>query len=113
MNQLVTEQRAICKTFGSEFVAAEMNKKLGLALPLSSEGPAHGLRHPPEGDTTGWYIWTGELSDREDFFQPLHCHHLASQNPEILRYLGLAPGWRFLITKNHQDVWFDPELLNI
>jgi hypothetical protein len=28
------------------------------------------------------------------------------------RYLGLAPGWRFLIGEDgYEDVWFDPDLL--
>lgn len=80
---LERQQQSVCNQFGSEFVPAKMEQKLGIALPLSSDGPVHGLRHPPEGDTTGWYIWTGELSDRENFFQALHCHHLASQTPDF------------------------------
>jgi hypothetical protein len=25
--------------------------------------------------------------------------------------LGLGPGWRFLLTRTYEDVWFDPSLL--
>ena len=76
--------------------------------------PINGLRHPPEGDTTGWYIWAGEnLSADADFFVPLCVVHLDEWCPEAIPYLGLPPGWRFLIADGHEDVWFDPSLLDI
>jgi hypothetical protein len=33
--------------------------------------------------------------------------------PLILKYLGLPPGSRFLITDDYEDVWEDKSLLNI
>ena len=32
----------------------------------------HGLRHKPEGNTNGWYIWAGDDCSLSDFFSPLH-----------------------------------------
>jgi hypothetical protein len=29
----------------------------------------------------------------------------------LTKYLGLAPGWRFLIAPGYEDVWFDEILL--
>ena len=76
--------------------------------------PINGLRHPPEGDTTGWYIWAGEeLSQDPDYFEPLHLFHLLDRCPEVLKYVGLQPGWRFLVTPGHEDVWFDDSLLKV
>lgn len=75
--------------------------------------PINGLRHSPEGDTTGWYIWAGEvLSDQPDFFNPLHVMHMKQWCPEIQKYLGLPPGWRFLVDGDFADVWYDESLLN-
>ena len=76
--------------------------------------PVNGLRHPPESDTSGWHIWGGEeLPDDPDFFSPLHVAHLSDWCPEVQKYLGLPPGWRFLIVGEYEDVWFDESLLNI
>lgn len=76
--------------------------------------PINGLRHPPEGDTTGWYIYAGEsLSDEPDFFKPLHVKHLDEWCPQVKKYLGLAPGWRFLIAGDYEDIWYDESLLQI
>jgi len=85
--------------------------KIGLGG--TEDGVIHGLRHPPEGDSTGWYIWRGEWSDSGDFFKPLHVSHLGACLPEVLPYLALAPGWRFLLAPSHEDIWYDESLLTI
>jgi hypothetical protein len=76
--------------------------------------PINGLRHPPVGDTTGWYIWSGEGNPPSDpdFFVPLHVEHLMEWCPLVIPYLGLPPGWRFLLTGEHEDVWNDASLLD-
>jgi hypothetical protein len=71
------------------------------------------LRHPPEGDTSGWYIWRGELSRAEDFFLPRHAVHLSDELPEVVPFLALPPGSRFLLASGREDVWFDSSLLDI
>ena len=74
--------------------------------------PTYGLRHQIEGDANGWYIWYGDWSDDSDFFQSLCVEHLSEHLPEILRYLSLPPGFRFLIdNEGYEDVWFDESLL--
>ncbi|MEQ1698563.1 MAG: hypothetical protein ABMA25_00550 [Ilumatobacteraceae bacterium] len=76
--------------------------------------PLNGLRHPPEGDTTGWYLWAGEeLSQEDDFFVPLHVEHLVQWCPDALPSLGLPPGWRFLIAPGYEDGWYDESLLDV
>lgn len=73
----------------------------------------NGLRHKQEGDTTGWYIWTGEeWTEDSAFLVPVHVKHINEWNPLIGKYLGLPPGTRFLITSEYEDVWQDPSLLN-
>lgn len=39
--------------------------------------------------------------------------HLDQLCPEIQKFLGLPPGWRFLIAENYEDVWFDISLLDV
>lgn len=117
MTQMAIEelQREVCRKFGADYKSAPPNLKIGIAQNVK-EGiaPINGLRHSPEGDATGWYIWAGEeLSDEPDFFKPLHVEHLDEWYPQIKKYLGLAPGWRFLIAGDYEDVWFDEALLNL
>lgn len=67
----------------------------------------YGVRHAVEGNTTGWYLWTGEYSDAADFYVPWHTSHLYQQWPELAPYLALPPGWGFVVAPNYEDVWFD------
>ncbi|WP_262852937.1 immunity protein Imm33 domain-containing protein [Mumia quercus] len=79
----------------------------------SWDWPVHGLRHPPRNGTSGWYLWTGDYADADDFFEPLHAAHLGERCPEVLQYLDLAPGSRFLIAPDYEDIWTDDSLLDI
>lgn len=108
-------QRELCKRFGVSPVPAPADLKAGVAKSIrENKQPLNGLRHPPEGDTTGWYIWAGEeLSDDPDLFEPVHVGHLAELCPQVMPYLALPPGWRFLITSDYEDVWEDPALLEV
>jgi hypothetical protein len=108
-------QKKICKKYGSPFFASPNLQKVGISANVrDGVWPINGLRHPPEGDTTGWYIWAGEhLSESEDFFLPLHVIHVAEWNPVISKFLGLSPGWRFLVAEDYEDVWYDEGILNI
>jgi hypothetical protein len=106
------EQQATCTRVGAEFLESRLDEKLGVALETLGQYPINGLRHKPESGTCGWYIWCGEdLSADPEFFKPLHVAHLSERLPAALPYLGLAPGWRFLLAPGHEDVWFDASLL--
>jgi hypothetical protein len=105
-------QAELCNRFGVDPFPAPNDLKVGVNHEISGDArPIHGLRHPPEGDTTGWYIWTGDYSETDDFFEPLHVAHLRQSRPEVMPYLALPPGWRFLIADDHEDVWYDEALL--
>lgn len=114
MNDAI-EQRKTCARFGARFepVPAELN--VGFAR-NAGDGtmPINGLRHAPEGSATGWYIWAGEVFPAaDDAFEPVCAKHLVDLCPSVVPYLGLAPGWRFLIADGYEDVWFDPGLLGV
>jgi hypothetical protein len=96
-------------------MAADHN--VGVSLNLrDGTMPVNGLRHPPEGRSSGWYFWGGlDPSQGDDFFKPLHAGHLPVWCPAVEKFLALPPGWRFLIvpTDGYEDVWFDEELLKV
>lgn len=106
------QQVQICRRFGSKVEAPAPNLKVGIALKTLGQRPLNALRHPPEGDTSGWYIWGGDLSNDPAFFQPLHVSHLAEYCPSLLPYLALAPGWRVMLAPEQEEVWYDESLLN-
>ena len=107
------EQLEVCRRLGVEPLVAAQDMKVGLARNIASGlQPINGLRHPPGADATGWYIWAGtDLGQDPDFFEPVHVEHLKARCPEVIPYLALPAGWRFLIAADHEDVWADETLL--
>ena len=112
--QLEDVQRAICANYGAEFVPSPAFTMTGFAQSTKGLLPINGLRHPVEGQTSGWYIWCGEeFLETENFFDPIHTAHLYDECPEIRELLGLPPGYRFLLAGDVLDVWYDASLLKI
>ena len=64
------DQKKICDKYGAPYLESPDSLKIGISdTVLGGLQPLNGLRHPPESDTTGWYIWAGEkFSDDPDFF---------------------------------------------
>lgn len=107
-------QQALCARVGAPCQPVGPELKVGIAENVrSGHWPVNGLRHPQQDGASGWFIWAGEtLSDADDFFLPLHAAHLGTWRPEVLPYLGLPPGYRFLIAPGYEDVWEDVALLS-
>ena len=103
----------ICRRFKSSVQTPGPEEKVGIALSTLSLKPLNALRHQPEGETSGWYIWGGEeLSQDSEFFQSMHVSHLSEYCLQVLPYLALAPGFRVLLAPGQEDVWYDESLLN-
>jgi hypothetical protein len=109
------EQIEICQKYGADYQPLNVVLKLGVSENFfSGVLPLNGLRHPQERDTCGWYLWAGEeLSEADDFFQPMHAYHLVERCPSVRKYLALPAGWRFLVAGDYEDVWFDAKLLEV
>lgn len=110
----MSNQVDICAKFDAEYTPCNSAEKLGIAIETIGKLPINGLRHVAENGTCGWYIWCGEeWSDEPDFFKPLHVSHIDKYLPQIVPYLALPPGHRFLIADGYEDVWQDLALIGI
>ena len=108
------EQREVCARFGAPYEPIDPETKVGVDRRLlDGEQPFNGLRHAPEKDTNGWYLWGSDRFPADDGFVPSHAGHLVDDRPEVVPYLALPPGWRFLIAPAWVDVWEDSMLLNL
>ncbi|WP_431163005.1 immunity protein Imm33 domain-containing protein [Flagellimonas beolgyonensis] len=111
------QQRVVCQLNKVDWKPIDGSKLVAINESIyNAIEPINGLRHPAEGNATGWYIWSGgEIPQgQDDFFKPIHVEHLIEDLPDCLKYLGLPFGWRFQIDrKGYEDIWYDSELLKI
>lgn len=108
----IHQQEETCRKYQALPLACPTNSTVGISRRVK-EGrwPVHGMRIQPDHNANGWYIWEGEWSDDAEFFAPLHVYHLRNWCPQLIPYLRLPVGWRFLIAPEYEDVWFDAALV--
>ena len=110
-NVHIQPQKEICEKYNSEWKPINKKLKIGVSENLNANSIINGLRHSAEKGTTGWFIWSGEYSEDENFFKPICAEHLLQIEPKIIKYLGLEVGFRFLIDRNeYEDVWKDEKI---
>jgi hypothetical protein len=112
--EIEIRQRDYCESQNVQYLPAYKDSNASLALSTQGLLPINGLRHPPEGAHNGWFLWSGEeLSEDPKFFSNVHTHHLMELRPEVLKFLGLPGGYRFLLAGDYVDVWYDPSLTSV
>lgn len=112
-NVHIEKQKEICEKYGSNWKPINKTLNIGISENLDL-GTLNGLRHKTKKGEVCWFIWSGEYSEDDKFFQPICAEHLMQRKPKLIDYLGLDAGFRFLITeKGYEDVWFDEKLLEI
>ncbi|WP_347906101.1 hypothetical protein [Pseudomonas purpurea] len=105
LSALNEQQKQICEKYGLPMYPPE--KMVAIALDTLYKSPIYGSRiQLPEGGTISWFIHGGEYSTASGFYQALHASHLMEELPEVLKYLSLPEGARFIIDREgYEDVW--------
>jgi hypothetical protein len=107
------KQETVCEWIGAQPDRPFSDSIIGLAIGTLNNIVIHGLRHPAKNNSNGWYIWSGDFKECDDFFSPVCIKHLANYiKVDLTEYLDLPAGYRFLIDGNgYEDVWFDEKLI--
>jgi hypothetical protein len=112
-NVHIEKQKEICGKYGSNWKPINKTLNIGISENLDL-GTLNGLRHRTKKGEVCWFIWSGEYSEDDNFFQPICAEHLMQRKPKLIDYLGLDVGFRFIISENgYEAVWFDEKLLKI
>lgn len=104
--QLSLEQRELTARF-----------KTGLSIPYGSDlyssdfglatgRPVRLYRDTPTPGHSGWFIQSDRFTGAADQLRKEHLYHLVARRRELVKYLGLRPGWRVDLTDDER-VWFE------
>lgn len=106
---LLRLQQTVCAKHGAQFVEVRNYSMVRLAASSLGQQPFQGCRSAVNGASSGWFLWAGENSMADYSFQPVSCTALFEKCPQVIKYLGLPPGYRFIIDdRGREDVWFEP-----
>lgn len=113
MDSLKKAQAEICLAVGSPHVEAAFDSKVLVAADTIKTFPLNGTRLPAGEGESGWRIWGGEdVPADAAAFETMTVSDLQLVCPQLLKYLGLPPGWRVLWAPGEEDVRFDHRLLS-
>ncbi|WP_242208989.1 MULTISPECIES: hypothetical protein [unclassified Pseudomonas] len=98
-------QTEICSKYGMSVQPPE--EMVTVAIDSLGQSPIYGTRvQLPEDGNISWFIHCGEYSTADDFYKPVHVHHLSEMLPQVVNYLCLPTGTKFIIdTAGYEDVW--------
>lgn len=101
------QQQRICEKYGLPVQPPE--SMVAVATNSLEQSPIYGTRIAlPENGSISWFIHYGDHSDAPDFYQPLHASHLQELLPQVLAYLALPSGAKFILDRaGYEDVWMD------
>ncbi len=101
----------ICKKYGSAFDYPKPGTRIAIALKTLGKIPTYGLREFPMTDDPNeitWFLFCGANTGEDDFFDVMCVEHIAETLPEVMPYLGLECGFRFVIDhEGYEDVYFE------
>ena len=111
LQELIAEQKLLCEEFGSAYIEVKGDDVVAVAVHTLTQDPIVGIRKIAETEeNVSWYIYGGELPEGEDFFETMTIKKLQDIIPEVLPYLALDIGYRFMIDgDDYEDVWKEGE----
>ena len=107
LEELISEQKLLCEEFESSYIKVSGDDVVAVAVNTLNQEPIVGIRKKPEAEeNVAWFIYGGEMGKGEDFFETMTVRELQDILPEVLPYLALAEGFRFMIDReDYEDVW--------
>ncbi|WP_445115933.1 immunity protein Imm33 domain-containing protein [Acinetobacter sp. WZC-1] len=106
LQDFIEEQKLVCEEFDSAYIKVSEEDVIALATQTLTREPIVGLRKKPADDGVAWFIYGGELEEGEDFFETMTVRELEKILPEVVPYLALEEGFRFMIDRDdYEDIW--------
>ena len=107
LEELIAEQKLLCEEYDSAYIQVQGDDVVAIAVDSLNQEPIVGIRKKPETEeNVAWFIYGGELGEGQDIFQTMTVRELQDILPEVLPYLALAEGYRFMIDReDYEDVW--------
>jgi len=106
LQDFVEEQKLVCEEFDSRYIKVNETDLVAIAKQTLTKEPIVGLRKKADAENVSWFIYGGELEEGDDFFDVISVKELEDVFPDVIPYLALEEGFRFMIDADeYEDVW--------
>ncbi|MFP3596897.1 hypothetical protein [Chryseobacterium sp. SIMBA_029] len=94
---LIRNQSEICSHYGLATQFPNFNQMIVISQGVYEGKDIEGIRYESPEHMSGWWLITDDYDDNIKSLMTVHFHHLAFARPDILKYLALPFGYRFLM----------------
>lgn len=109
--EIMNSQIEICETYSSKLAFTKVNQNIVISDGVLDGRPVEAVKYEAPEHMSGWYITTDLYNDDINTLQQIQLPDLKLKRPELVKFLALDNGFRFVVDKENIEVWFDEEVL--
>ncbi|AZA84673.1 hypothetical protein C1637_07495 [Chryseobacterium lactis] len=94
---IIRNQSEICAHFGLPTQFPNFNQMVVISKGVYEGKDIEAIRYESPENMSGWWLITDDYDDNIESLTTVHYHHVAFARPDILGYLALPFGYRFLM----------------
>ncbi|SIS61936.1 hypothetical protein SAMN05421768_11419 [Chryseobacterium joostei] len=106
---IIRNQSEICSHYGLSIIFPNFNQMVVISQGVYEGKDIEGIRYESPEHMSGWWLITDDYNDNIESLMTVHYHHIAFSRPDILKYLALPFGYRFLIENDEVEISKDDE----
>ncbi|HEY4323299.1 MAG TPA: hypothetical protein VGN20_04915 [Mucilaginibacter sp.] len=108
--KVVAEQKQECNNCNTSALFPLFSQMIVISDGVLEGKDLDAVRYPSPNHMAGWWLTTELYDDDVKSLKTVHYHHLAFNRPDIIKYMALPFGFRFLSGKQ-TEIWFDEKVL--
>lgn len=94
---VVREQSEMCRQYNFVPLFPNFNQSVVISDGVYEGKDIEGIRYDSPQNESGWYLITDDYNDDIKSLKVVHFYHVAFARPDILKYLALPFGYRFIM----------------
>ncbi|UCA61440.1 hypothetical protein KB553_07860 [Chryseobacterium rhizoplanae] len=94
---VIRKQSELCSHYGLPVQFPNFSQMVVISKGVYEGKDIEGIRYESPEHMSGWWLITDDYDDNIESLMTVHFHHVVFARPDILNYLALPFGYRFLM----------------
>ncbi len=106
---IIRSQSELCSHYGLPTQFPNFNQMIVISDGVYEGKDIEGIRYESPEHMSGWWLITDDYDNNIESLKTVHFHHVVFARPDILKYLSLPFGYRFLMQNGNVEVYKNDE----
>lgn len=101
---VIRKQSELCSHYGLPVQFPNFSQMVVISKGVYEGKDIEGIRYESPEHMSGWWLITDDYDDNIESLMTVHFHHVVFSRPDIVKYLALPFGYRFLMDNGNISV---------